>query len=77
MSPVTLRLRELREARGLTQAELAEATGLRRPTISELENGRTRHDTLDLLDRLCTALDCSPGELLARTKPSGRRKGKR
>lgn len=33
-----------REARGVTQAKLAEATGLRRNTISELEAGRTYPD---------------------------------
>jgi putative transcriptional regulator len=72
MSPLQLRLRELREARGLTQAQLADAAGVRRATISDLENGATRQDTLDLIDRLCAALKVEPGELIVREK-KGRR----
>ncbi|MFM6933597.1 MAG: helix-turn-helix transcriptional regulator [Novosphingobium sp.] len=33
------RLREVREARGLTQAQLAEAIGVSRKTINTVENG--------------------------------------
>ncbi len=36
---LTNRLRELREARGLTQAQLAEAIGVSRKTINTVENG--------------------------------------
>jgi transcriptional regulator with XRE-family HTH domain len=35
-----MNLRALREAAGLTQAQLAEATGLHQTTISDLELGR-------------------------------------
>ena len=70
MSPVHLRLRKLREARGMTQAALASAAGVRRATITDLENGATRKDTLDLIDRLCTALGVEPGELIVREKRS-------
>lgn len=36
---LTNRLREVREARGLTQAQLAEAIGVSRKTINTVENG--------------------------------------
>lgn len=36
---LTNRLREAREARGLTQAQLAEAIGVSRKTINTVENG--------------------------------------
>ncbi|MFC0590102.1 helix-turn-helix transcriptional regulator [Novosphingobium aquiterrae] len=36
---LTNRLKELREARGLTQAQLAEAIGVSRKTVNTVENG--------------------------------------
>ena len=51
-------LRDLRKKANLTQKELAEKTGLRQATISELENGKAspQHQTLKTLS---DALDCS------------------
>jgi transcriptional regulator with XRE-family HTH domain len=37
--PVGEWLREIREASGLTQAQLAQATGMAQPTISKIEKG--------------------------------------
>jgi putative transcriptional regulator len=39
MPELTNTLREAREARGLTQAQLAEAVGVSRKTINTVENG--------------------------------------
>lgn len=36
---LTNRLREVREAKGLTQAQLAEAIGVSRKTVNTVENG--------------------------------------
>ena len=47
---------ERREARGVTQATLAELTGLRRNTISELEAGRSYPDW-STIARIGYALD--------------------
>jgi putative transcriptional regulator len=69
MTPVVLRLREVRQSRGITQTQLAATVGVRRATISDLETGKTRTETLDLIDRLCHALTCEPAELLVRTAP--------
>jgi putative transcriptional regulator len=38
--PITNRVRELREARAMTQAELGEAIGVTRHTIIAIEQGR-------------------------------------
>lgn len=65
MSPVRIRLRELREAQGLTQQALAERTGVRQATVSQIESGTSRVD-LDVLERLADALGKEPGELLVR-----------
>ena len=66
VSPISVTLRAAREAAGFTQSELAEASDVRQATISELETGKTRRVDLDVLDRLCAALKCEPGDLLER-----------
>jgi transcriptional regulator with XRE-family HTH domain len=47
MSAISVQLGHLRVARGLTQQQLAERTGLRRDTISALERGQSH--AIDLL----------------------------
>ncbi len=57
------RIRELRQARGLTQRELADAAGVRRGTVNNIErdaNGTTLHTFL----ALCLALEVTPDEAL-------------
>lgn len=48
-------LRVVREFRGLTQAELAEKSGIARPEISAIEGGK-RRGTVDTFKALATAL---------------------
>jgi transcriptional regulator with XRE-family HTH domain len=74
-------LRELRLARGLTQAQVAERCGTMVPVISNLERGMTV-PTLSTLLHLANALECTMGELVAvfdaqgGTKPRRARKPK-
>lgn len=77
MSPARLRLQELRAARNLTQSALAEAAGVRRATIVEIEGGKASRVSLDVLERLAVALGVDPGDLFEREgKPKrGSRKG--
>jgi transcriptional regulator with XRE-family HTH domain len=56
-------LRELRLARNLTQAQVAERCGTMVPVISNLERGMTV-PTLSTLLHLATALECTMGELV-------------
>jgi putative transcriptional regulator len=65
MREISIRLGLLRVARGLTQQQLADATELRRDTISALERGKSQGITFDTLGRLCDALDCTPNDILA------------
>jgi transcriptional regulator with XRE-family HTH domain len=56
-------LRELRLARRLTQAQIAERCGTMVPVISNLERGMTV-PTLSTLLHLARALECRPSKLL-------------
>jgi len=63
------RLKEIRQARGLTQAELAALTGVSRKTINTVENGVFIPSTLlaltlaRVLDTTVEALFQLPGEI--------------
>jgi transcriptional regulator with XRE-family HTH domain len=74
MSPLAIRLKEIRLAAGMSQGELAAKAKTRQGTISLLESGKTRRVDLDLLERIAKALGAEPGELLVReTKKRGPR----
>lgn len=57
------RLRALREARALTQEQMAEAAGIGRITLVRIEAGQ-RSPRYDTLIKLAKALDTQPAELL-------------
>ncbi len=50
--------------REMTQKELAEKTGVRPPTISALCTGSAKHIPVDVLDKICTVLNCQPGDIV-------------
>jgi transcriptional regulator with XRE-family HTH domain len=64
--PLVLRVRELREALGLTQAELAERAGVRRATVNRIENAHVTAIDLEVLEKLGDALRVEPGFLIVR-----------
>jgi transcriptional regulator with XRE-family HTH domain len=68
--PIYIRLRELRSALGLTQAQLAARAGVRRATVSRLENCRVGAIDLEVLEKLADLLGVEPGFLLSRTPPA-------
>ncbi len=59
------RLREVRQARGLSQEELAFKAGLHRTYVSSAERGQ-RNVGLVNVERLAQALDIEIGELFGR-----------
>ena len=71
---IHIRLRELRLALGLTQAELAARARTRRATVSRLENSRITAIDLDVLEKLADALSVEPGFLLSRTPAAATRR---
>ena len=62
------RLRELRLAAGLTQAELARRTGIHRPNIARVEAGR-HTPSLETLARIANAIGVSTTHVLVSRKP--------
>ena len=50
------KIKEVREAKKMSQEELAERSGVSRGTISALENGSTRTTTTKTLLKLASAL---------------------
>jgi transcriptional regulator with XRE-family HTH domain len=51
------KIKELREARNMTQDELSSKSGVSRGTISALENGTERTTTTKTLLKIASALD--------------------
>jgi DNA-binding XRE family transcriptional regulator len=62
------RLRELRLAAGLTQAELARRTGIHRPNIARVEAGR-HTPSLETLARIANAIGVSTTQVLVSQEP--------
>ncbi len=64
MTPLTVRIRELREAKAWSQRELARRAGIRQATVSQLETGQARRIDLDTLEKIARALGCPAGYLI-------------
>lgn len=58
------RIKEVREAKNMTQEELSEASGVSRGTISALENGTSRATTTKTLMNIARALGVSVEALI-------------
>ncbi|MCQ5025489.1 helix-turn-helix domain-containing protein [Oscillibacter valericigenes] len=60
-----MRIKELREAAGLTQRELAKRLGVSGPAVAQWETGENRPSTANLA-RLADVFDCSTDYILGR-----------
>jgi transcriptional regulator with XRE-family HTH domain len=72
VTPVKLRLKELREAKGWTQAELAARSGVNQGTISKIENEKTGGIDFVNLEALADALGVDAAVLIVHDKRSRR-----
>lgn len=68
------RIRELRDAQGLTQDELAKRADVRRATVADVEAGRTKRIDLETLARIAEALGVNAAALIVH-EPAKRRSG--
>lgn len=60
---LALNLRRLRQHKGWSQEEFAFRADIHRTYISDLERG-ARNPTITVVDRLASALEVKPGDLL-------------
>lgn len=58
-----LKLKEIREKKGLTQQELADFLGIHKITVSKYENEKLKLDQNNMV-KMCIILDTTPNELL-------------
>jgi transcriptional regulator with XRE-family HTH domain len=73
MSPVFLRVKELRVAKGLSQAEIAARAGLREATVNRIERNLVKGVDFLTLEKLSKALGVDAALLIA-TVPEKRGK---
>lgn len=57
------RIREIREAQGIPQYQLAKKSGVSRATIWKLEKKEDQITTTETLNKIANALNVEPGEL--------------
>lgn len=62
--PIKMKLKVMLAMREMTQKELSEKAGVRPPTISAICTGSAKHIPVDVLERICEALDCQPGDIV-------------
>ena len=63
-----LNVKNLLDSKDKTQYWLAKKTGISANNISKIYNGETVNIRLDTINKLCSALDCVPGDLFALEK---------
>jgi putative transcriptional regulator len=63
---IKVRLEELLKERGRSLYWLGKEAGVSYTTLWKLKTGETQGISFEVLDKLCEALDCAPGDLLAR-----------
>jgi transcriptional regulator with XRE-family HTH domain len=76
MTPISIRLEELRNAKGWSQAELARRSGVPQSTISRIEAGKTNSIELSNLERLASALGVNAAVLIEHTPAPRPEKGR-
>ena len=68
MNPISLRTRELRKAKGWSQADLAQRAGVTQATVSRIERGKVASLDLKVFEKLAKALEVHPAVLIDQKK---------
>lgn len=66
--PVEVRLKQIREAKGLSQNALARQLEMSLANVQKIEYGKAKSIPLDTLEKICLTLDCEVGDLLVLVK---------
>jgi putative transcriptional regulator len=72
---IQTRLDEILAERDRTLYWLAKESQVGYKTLHKLARGRADSIKFDILDKICTLLECAPGDLLIQVPDKGRRKG--
>jgi len=64
--PVQVRLKELRQAKRLSQNALARILEMSLANVQKIEYNKAKAIPFETLDKLCEALECDVGDLLVR-----------
>lgn len=65
---VTIKIKELRTKKDLTQRQVADAIGIVESNYRKLENNRVTSVSLKTLDILCNLFDCTPNDIFEISK---------
>jgi len=71
---ITMRITELLEARGQSLYWLAKESGIRYSTVHDLSRGQWKAVKRSVIESLCEALACEPGELIVKTTKTAPKK---
>jgi putative transcriptional regulator len=63
---IEIQLEQLLNSRGMTAYALAKQAGLHQSVIGKFRHNQAKAVRLDVLEKICNALGCEPGELLIR-----------
>ncbi|MDC7786753.1 helix-turn-helix transcriptional regulator [Rhodoplanes sp. TEM] len=62
--PILVNLDVMLARRKMRSKELAERIGITEQNVSLLKSGKVKGVRFDTLSRICTVLDCQPGDIL-------------
>jgi putative transcriptional regulator len=68
--PIVVNVDVMLARRKMRVNELAELVGITPQNLSVLKTGRAKGIRFNTLEKLCEALDCQPGDLLAYENPA-------
>ena len=63
--PIEIKLDVMLATRKVKSKDLAQIIGITEQNLSLLKSGKVKGVRFETLERLCAALDCQPGDLLA------------
>ncbi len=61
---IKFNLKKLLALKEMTQKELSEITGIRPPTISAICNNSIKEVPVGVIEKICKALECQPGDIM-------------
>ncbi len=71
---IVVKLDDALHARRMTLTELSERIGITLANLSILKTGKARAIRFSTLEAICEALECQPGDILAFTARSARKR---